>query len=170
MGNGPFVLTDHRVNSVIEVQKNPQYWDSETVKLNAIRFYPIESTDSEERAFRSGFLHLTQTVSPDRIDYLGKASRLNPFRIIFGNLFPIVLMWRNLLLTAAYVLDFNLATDRQAMVEKVTKGDKHCSMLYSSWHRRFLSEDRFLFDPQKATPSSRIILRTRVLIAFPRSS
>ena len=43
VGNGPFVLTDHRVNSVIEVQKNPQYWDSETVKLNAIRFYPIEN-------------------------------------------------------------------------------------------------------------------------------
>ena len=49
VGNGPFVLTDHRVNSVIEVQKNPQYWDSETVKLNAIRFYPIESAEIQRK-------------------------------------------------------------------------------------------------------------------------
>ena len=38
--------------------------------LEGIRFYPIESADTEERAFHSGFLHLTQTVSPDRIDFL----------------------------------------------------------------------------------------------------
>ena len=70
IGNGPFVLSDHKVNSVIEVKKNPLYWDSKTVSLEGIRFYPIESADTEERAFRSGFLHLTQTVSPDRIDFL----------------------------------------------------------------------------------------------------
>ena len=70
VGNGPFTLSDHKVNSVIEVKKNPLYWDAQTVSLKGIRFYPIESADTEERAFRSGFLHLTQTVSPDRIDFL----------------------------------------------------------------------------------------------------
>jgi len=39
------------------------------VKLNAIRFYPIESVDTEERAFRAGQLHITYSVPPTKIDY-----------------------------------------------------------------------------------------------------
>ena len=39
------------------------------MKLKEIRFYPIESVDTEERAFRSRFIHNTQTVPPYRIDW-----------------------------------------------------------------------------------------------------
>ena len=38
VGNGPFTLSDHKVNSVIEVKKNPLYWDAQTVSLEGIRF------------------------------------------------------------------------------------------------------------------------------------
>lgn len=69
VGNGPFVLTKWRVNDVIEVRKSPTYWDRDRVRLNAIRFYPIESDDTEERAFRAGQLHITETVPLSKIDY-----------------------------------------------------------------------------------------------------
>ncbi|HWC58750.1 MAG TPA: peptide ABC transporter substrate-binding protein [Verrucomicrobiae bacterium] len=69
VGNGAFVLAKWRVNDVIEVRKSPTYWDRERVRLNAIRFYPIESDDTEERAFRAGQLHLTCTLPPSKIDY-----------------------------------------------------------------------------------------------------
>ena len=45
------------------------------VKLSEIRFYPIDSADTEERAFRSSFLHHTQTVPPHRIEYHRKKNR-----------------------------------------------------------------------------------------------
>src|SRR6185437_10722283 len=45
------------------------YWDRERVRLNAIRFYPIESDLTEERAFRAGQLHITYTLPPSKIEY-----------------------------------------------------------------------------------------------------
>ena len=69
VGNGPFTLNEWQINARLVVKKNLSYWDQDTVKLNEIRFYPIESVDTEERAFRSRFIHNTQTVPPYRIDW-----------------------------------------------------------------------------------------------------
>jgi oligopeptide transport system substrate-binding protein len=68
VGNGPFALAKWRVNDVIVVKKSPTYWDSDRVRLNEIRFYPIESNDTEERAFRAGQLHVTDTMPMSKID------------------------------------------------------------------------------------------------------
>lgn len=59
VGNGPFVLTEWRANDVVAVRRNPHYWDAANVKLNEIRFYPIENSATEERAFRAGQLHIS---------------------------------------------------------------------------------------------------------------
>lgn len=67
VGNGAFILTDWRVNDIIIVKKNPLYWDAATVKLNEIRFYPIQSLDTEERAFRSGQLHVTYECPRNKV-------------------------------------------------------------------------------------------------------
>jgi oligopeptide transport system substrate-binding protein len=69
VGNGAFVLAKWRVNDVIEVRKSPTYWDRDRVRLNAIRFYPIDNEDTEERAFRAGQLHITETLPLSKIDY-----------------------------------------------------------------------------------------------------
>lgn len=69
VGNGPFVLDEWRINARMVVKKSPTYWDRDTVKLSEIRFYPLESVDTEERAFRSRFIHHTNTVPPHRIDW-----------------------------------------------------------------------------------------------------
>ncbi len=69
VGNGPFTLDEWRINARMVMGKSPTYWDAKTVKLKEVRFYPIESVDTEERAFRASFLHHTQTVPPHRIPY-----------------------------------------------------------------------------------------------------
>jgi len=61
VGNGAFTLADWEINKVIRVKKNPYYWDADTVKLQEINFYPISDQQAEERAFRSGQVHLTYT-------------------------------------------------------------------------------------------------------------
>ncbi|SDU25554.1 oligopeptide transport system substrate-binding protein [Verrucomicrobium sp. GAS474] len=68
VGNGAFTLKKWKVNDVIEVVKNPYYWDAAQVRLNAIRFFPIGSQDSEERAFRSGQIHVTFSMPLSKID------------------------------------------------------------------------------------------------------
>ena len=68
VGNGPFVLKVARRGEVIVVEKSPTYWDAATVRLNAIRFYPAEDRESEERAFRAGQLHLTEALPVSKVD------------------------------------------------------------------------------------------------------
>lgn len=67
VSNGPFVLSNWRLNYIIRVSKNPYYWDKDTVRLNEIAFYPIDSEQTEERMFRTGVLHATNTVPIDKI-------------------------------------------------------------------------------------------------------
>jgi len=68
VGNGPFVLAKWKINDVLVARKSPTYWDADAVKLKEIRFYPIESLDTEERAFRSGQLHVTYEAPLSKID------------------------------------------------------------------------------------------------------
>jgi len=67
VGNGPFKLKNWQMNQIIEVEKNPDYWDAENVKLNGIKFYPIVSENTEDQTFNSGALHYTYTVPSDLI-------------------------------------------------------------------------------------------------------
>ncbi len=90
VGNGPFKLTEWNPNTRITVEKDPNYWDAASVRLNRIRFFPTESADTEERNFRVGQVHITydlplskvaayraQSPSPLRIDPLLSLYYLN---------------------------------------------------------------------------------------------
>jgi len=59
VSNGPFQLTEWNPNSRVTVEKNPHYWDAAVVRLNRIRFLPVESSEVEERNFRAGQMHVT---------------------------------------------------------------------------------------------------------------
>jgi oligopeptide transport system substrate-binding protein len=67
VGNGPFTLKEWTPGARIVVEKNPRYWDAATVRLNGIVFYPIENPDVEERNFRAGQLHLTNSLPLSKI-------------------------------------------------------------------------------------------------------
>lgn len=62
VGNGPFILKELRTNDYVEVEKNPYYWDFETIKLNKIRFLAMPDHTGQERAFRAGQLHIMDTL------------------------------------------------------------------------------------------------------------
>lgn len=67
ISNGPFVLTDWRINAHVKVRRNPHYWDVESVRINGIDFYAIDSTYTEEKAFRNGLIHYTYTLPQNLI-------------------------------------------------------------------------------------------------------
>lgn len=123
VGNGPFVLTKWRVNDVIEVRKSPTYWDRDRVRLNAIRFYPIESDDTEERAFRAGQLHITYTVPFSKIDYYKRNHpdliKIEPY---LGTYFYRVNVTKPPLNDKRIRKALAMAIDREAIVKDITKG------------------------------------------------
>lgn len=83
VGNGPFVLAEWKILNRLVVKKSPTYWDRDQVRLNEIRFYPMESIDAEERAFRAGQLHMTYEAPLPKIEsYRARNSpllRIDPY-------------------------------------------------------------------------------------------
>ena len=67
IGNGPFVLAEWRPNSFIRVVRNPHYWDAAHVRLQEIRFYPLEDENAEERAVRAGQLPVTYRLPQSKV-------------------------------------------------------------------------------------------------------
>lgn len=59
VGNGPYVLTEWRANARLVVTRNPRYWDNAHTHLERVEFFPIENSDTEERNFRAGQMHVT---------------------------------------------------------------------------------------------------------------
>ncbi|MDR2512215.1 MAG: peptide ABC transporter substrate-binding protein [Puniceicoccales bacterium] len=67
VGNGAFALQSWKVADHIELARNPHYWNAARVRLNGVRFLAIPDSLAEERAFRSGLLHITSTVPPMKV-------------------------------------------------------------------------------------------------------
>ena len=123
VGNGPFVLAEWRTNEIIKVVKNPHYWDAANVRLHGINFHPIESADTEERAFRAGQLHVTSTLPIEKIDRYRQDApdvlRVTPFLTTYFYRFN----------TARHPLDdvrvrraLAMSIDRGELVRGVTRG------------------------------------------------
>ena len=68
VGNGAFRLASWRQGQVLVAYAAPTYWDAATVKLSAVHFHFFDGVDAEERAFRAGQLHLTDSIPTGRIE------------------------------------------------------------------------------------------------------
>ncbi|WP_414660725.1 peptide ABC transporter substrate-binding protein [Horticoccus sp. 23ND18S-11] len=123
VGNGAFVLKTWQPNREIIVEKSSTYWDAATVRLKGIHFYPIESLDAEERAFRSGQLHVTYVLPYGKVDAYRRNSpqllRTDPYlNTYFFRLNLRQAPLNNERLRRALAL----AVDRTAIVEKILRG------------------------------------------------
>lgn len=68
ISNGPFILKEWQPHVVIVLEKNPHYWQADQVSLQEIHFHPIADSNVEERAFRTGQLHITFGVPYSKLD------------------------------------------------------------------------------------------------------
>ena len=80
VGNGPFTLSEWAPNARIIVTKNPRYWDAARNELNRVIFFPTENTETEERNFRAGQLHVTYDLPKGKIAAY-RASSPSPLRV-----------------------------------------------------------------------------------------
>jgi oligopeptide transport system substrate-binding protein len=123
VGNGPFTLKTWRPNQVIIVEKSPTYWNAARVRLRAVHFYPIDSLDAEERAFRAGQLHLTEAMPPAKIDAyrqsLPQLLRIDPY---LGTYFYRLNINRPCLNEPRVRRALAMAVDRRAIVEHILRG------------------------------------------------
>jgi oligopeptide transport system substrate-binding protein len=126
VGNGPFKLTSWEINKIVSVEKNPLYWDSSRVSLNTIHFYPIENNMTEERAFRTGQLHITANLPPQKISWYREnrpeVLRIDPY---LGTYYYLVNVNRKPLDNVNVRRALSLAIDRKAITENLLKGGQN---------------------------------------------
>ena len=152
VGNGPFRLTQWTTNQIIRVEKNPDYWDADRVQLNAIHFFPIDNVSSEETAFRAGRLHITSTVSPDRIPSFRESHpdelRIDPY---LGTYFLRLNTTREPFDDPRVREALNLSVDRQLLVDRVTQGGQSpASGFVPPGLDSYPESERVQFDPERA--------------------
>jgi oligopeptide transport system substrate-binding protein len=123
VGNGPFNLAEWRAGQHIHVVKSPTYWDAATVRLNAIRLHPIEDLNAEERAFRSGQLHLTEALPVAKVDAYRASDpdllRIDPY---LGTYYYTLNTNRPFINDPKVRRALALAVDRAGIVEKILRG------------------------------------------------
>ncbi len=125
VSNGPFVLTSWQPEQKLAVRRSPTYWDRARVKLDEIDFYPVESTDTEERMFRTGQLDITYDVPREKIpfykhDHPDELS-IAPFVSVY---FYRCNVRRPPLDNVKVRRALALAIDRERLVKDVTKADE----------------------------------------------
>ena len=121
--NGPFRLREWKDHQHIAVEKNPHYWDAANVRLNEIYFYPSESTQNQELAFRAGQLHTTWDVPLSKIEAYKKDApallRVEPY---FESYFFRFNTTRAPFTDARVRRALALAIDREAIVKNILRG------------------------------------------------
>lgn len=123
VGNGPFRLTDWKVHSVIKTEKNPYYWDSDSVKLNGVHFFPIENLGSEETAFRGGQLHVTDALPANKVrSYTEGGSKMLRVEPYLGTYYYTINTANAALKDARVRLALALAIDRKLLIDTALAG------------------------------------------------
>ncbi len=152
VGNGAFVLQTWDLNKQVVVEKSPTYWDRETVRLKAIHFYPTENVSTEERMYRAGQLHVTGAIPVDKIalykqnspEDLRIATYLGTYFYRFNTQVP-------QLSDARVRRALAMSIDRQAIVERITKGGQVPAYTFTPPDTLgYTAKDGFAYDPAAA--------------------
>lgn len=154
VSNGPFTLAGWRLNQRLDVIRNSHYWDAAEVGLNGIRFLPIDDQLAEERAFRTGRIHLTYTAQM-AIEKIGHYARESPELLqqspTYATYYYVINTARAPFDNAKVRRALALAIDRAALVRSVTRaGEQPAVSLVPADPLFFRPPATPLFDPVQA--------------------
>ncbi|MBE2212862.1 MAG: peptide ABC transporter substrate-binding protein, partial [Opitutaceae bacterium] len=62
VGNGPFRIKQEHPGQSLELEANPAYWNAGHIALRGVTFFTFTEKATEEKAFRSGQIHLTEAL------------------------------------------------------------------------------------------------------------
>lgn len=126
VGNGPFTLAEWSPNARLIVAKNPNYWDSASVRLDRIIFYPTESPEVEERNYRAGQVHLTYGLPTSKLETYRRNFKDDPTELALDPFLQAIFLRFNT--TRPPFTDprvrraLSLAIDRDAIATSVLRG------------------------------------------------
>lgn len=125
VGNGPYTLTEWKLNDVIIVKKNLNYWNADTVSIKEIRFFASDNETSEDYRYRSGQLHLLNSIKVTKIQsYKEKYSdqiHIDPY---YGTYYYRINVTNKALSDKRARQALSYAINRKEIVEAVSRGEQ----------------------------------------------
>ena len=150
VGNGPFDLKEWVLNDRIETVKNPNYWNAANVKLNGVRFVPVENFYTETRGFLAGQLHTTYQLPQTLVEKIKEDTPqfLRQERYIATD-FIRINTTRPHLNNPKVRMAMSMAIDRKLLCEHVLIGNTPAGTLTPSMGD-YKPDDVVSFDPERA--------------------
>lgn len=125
IGNGPFVLASSEANGPIRVRRNPTYWDTASVLIDEVEYLPIVNANTELNMYRSGELHISNTIPPDRVKQMRNSIpdevRISPSLALYYLAFDLTEAPFN---NAALREALSMAVDRNQLVSLIGRGEQ----------------------------------------------
>jgi oligopeptide transport system substrate-binding protein len=126
VGNGAFTLREWRRGQAIIADASPTYWDAKALALRSVFFHSFDSVDAEERAYRAGQLHVTDSLPAGRVEAWRaehpEQLRTDPFLDVY---FYRINTSRPFLNDVRVRRALSLALDRDALVAALLRGGQH---------------------------------------------
>ena len=102
------------------------YRDAESIKINGVDFFPISNINTEDRAFRAGQLHITESVAPTRMDAIKRDMPQNLRRDDWLGVYYYLINTRRPPLDDARMRKaLALAIDRKAIIDTFLKAGQN---------------------------------------------
>ena len=151
IGNGPFSLKSWRLNNSIVVEKNKYYKNSDSTFLNGINFLPL-NLETEERAFRTGQIHITSGIPNSRIDWYKKNKpnniRFDPY---LGTYYYLINTTKSPLTDKKVRQALSYSIDRDILTKTILKGGQKPAFNFCPPNvGGYKYENQFSYDPDKA--------------------
>ncbi len=153
--NGPFVMTQWVHGAHVRLEKNPLYWNRETVQLNVIDMpYVTSDSNAVVNLYKAGAI-ARATLGTEQLEDAMRL-RWNLGRYIDGSVFYIDFNFRPERLTSNYNLRkaLQLASDANELVNKVIAlpGYQPALSLFPTWLRGVDGPFRLEYPPQRIFP------------------
>jgi oligopeptide transport system substrate-binding protein len=72
VSNGAYRLNAWKVQSHIQLVRNPYYWEDDKTTINEVWYYPVENAESELNRYRADEFDTTETVPNRQVPWLRK--------------------------------------------------------------------------------------------------
>ncbi len=124
VSNGPYRLVDWAVQSHIDVERNPHYWNADAVTIDKVRFYSTEDTQAETKRYRAGELDYTYALPDNQIAW-ARAEMPDDLRItpIIANDYLAMDVTEPPFNDVRVRKALSMAVDREILAERVIGGD-----------------------------------------------
>ncbi|MGH9784851.1 MAG: peptide ABC transporter substrate-binding protein, partial [Terriglobia bacterium] len=124
VGNGPFVLAEHRLRDRFELARNPKYWNAERIRLDRIIAYSVDDAQTTANMYKAGMVDWAPSgyFPPEYVPYLKGRFRDLKTLPVLGVYYYLINVTRPPLDNPLVRRALSMALDRRAITDQLLRG------------------------------------------------